>query len=156
MSATVKTGTIFPANPRFAMDGMATFQEVMKAVNTWVEVRETERTKRTAIAAQEAVALAEIAAKRDVFLTYLNRSCDERRIAFDHLFDTLDHALATGSADLGSSPACSAQSPPELGGPIDRTRPRRHFERSAQGARRCDGGSCSDPHCRAARTRPAT
>ncbi len=101
MSATVKTGTIFPANPRFAMDGLATFRELMKAVNTCVELRETERTKRTAIAAQEAVALAEIAAKRDVFLTYLNCSFDERKIAFAHLFETLDRALAMGSADLG-------------------------------------------------------
>lgn len=88
-----------PMNP--VLVGKVALDQVLNAVGGWVTVSQTEHTKRVAIAGREAVALAEIAAKRDVFLTYLDRSFDERADAFSRLFDALDRELAKGSTDLG-------------------------------------------------------
>ncbi len=85
-------------------------------VNDWVKVIQEEGTKRTAIDAQRQVMLAQIDARRDIFITYLERSFDERAVNFDALFTRLEAACTAGnSADiatiLGAITALAAKSP---------------------------------------------
>lgn len=74
-------------------DAVAVIKNVVGAVGEWVQIVEQEKTKRAEIAAKEAATLAAIAADRDVLLTYLDRSFDERRDNFDRLFVALDDAM---------------------------------------------------------------
>ncbi len=73
-------------------------KEIVAAVGEWVQTVEQERTKRADIAAKEAVTLAAIAADRDVLLTYLDRSFDERKDNFKQLFTALDDAIRNNHA----------------------------------------------------------
>lgn len=96
-------------------DPMLAFREVLKAADEWVRVHEEEATKRTAILAARDVTLAEIHAKRELFMSYLERSFDERREMFAGLFARLDVAMAQGSGDveaiLGAINELAAKSP---------------------------------------------
>lgn len=67
-----------------------------KLVDAYREVRmveATESTKREAIRAEASVAIADIEARKQVLLAYLDRSFDERRDNFSRLFELADAAL---------------------------------------------------------------
>jgi hypothetical protein len=70
------------------------FSELIQAYRDYVHTVETERTKRAEVAAWRDATVAEIQARRDVLIGYLNRSFDERATVFSKLFDTLDGAIA--------------------------------------------------------------
>lgn len=56
-----------------------------------------QRTERARIEAETQVRLAEIEAKREIFLNYLDMAFAERKENFNRLFNTVDAALANGS-----------------------------------------------------------
>ena len=114
-SSTPKTGKIVSLPVATGLDAMTVVNQIVSAVNEWVRVHETETTKRELIRAQENVVITEIQARRELFLTYLDRSFDERERAFTELFRALDHAMANDptsvAAVLGSITALAAKSP---------------------------------------------
>ncbi len=106
-AATVVQPTMF--------DPLVAFREVLQAADAWVRVHEEEVTRRTAILAARDAAIAEIQAKSQLFMSYLERSFDERRDMFSSLFARLDVAMAQGSGDvdaiLGAITTLAAKSP---------------------------------------------
>ena len=72
------------------------FQEVVQAYTEYRIIAEEEKTKRRHIKAWEKTTLAEIAAKRDFVISYLDRSFDERAQNFQLLFDQVDQAISRG------------------------------------------------------------
>jgi hypothetical protein len=96
-------------------DAALALKQVIDAAQQYLETREQEITKRAQIAAWESVTLAEIAAKEQIFLTYLTRSFDERERNFAELFQALDKAMASGTGDvahiLGAITTLAAKSP---------------------------------------------
>lgn len=68
-------------------------------VQSWTEylsISEREATNRREIEAWEKTTLANIQAKRDLIIGYLNRSFDERENNFKQLFQTVDLAITNG------------------------------------------------------------
>lgn len=90
-------------------------KDVLDAAQAYAVTREEEATKREAIAARRDVLLSEIEAKRELFITYLNRSFDERERNFEKLFAVLDEALGGDGSQvasiLGSITTLAASSP---------------------------------------------
>lgn len=95
ITAPPRTERIIP--PKGPFNGFMVLTEVLQAIDTWVRIHEYEATERAAIAARREIALAEIDAKRELFMTYLNRSFDEREEAFARLFEVVDHCIAERS-----------------------------------------------------------
>lgn len=93
----------------------ALVDQIVGAVNEWVQIHETETTKRELIRAQENRVIAEIQARRELFITYLDRSFDERERAFNELFRALDRAMdsepSAVAGILGSITTLAAKSP---------------------------------------------
>lgn len=110
-----KKGTVIPSSLVKGVDAMTVLNEVIGAVTTLVETHEVESTKREAIRARERALIEEIHARRDLFLTYLDRSFDERKTVFDGLFAALDKALSDDPTQvanvLGAITALAAKSP---------------------------------------------
>ncbi len=78
------------------IDPSQTIDEMARAYREYQVVRAQELTKRRQIDADEKVALAEIAARRELFMEYLTRSFDERSTNFGSLFERVDTALEKG------------------------------------------------------------
>lgn len=78
------------------IDPSQAIEEMARAYREYQVVRAQELTKRHQIDADEKVALAEIAARRELFMAYLTRSFDERSTNFVSLFDRVDTALERG------------------------------------------------------------
>lgn len=70
--------------------------DVVQAWTDYLKVVEGEKTKRREIEAWEKVTLAEIKAKRDFLIGYLEKSFDERSKNFQSLFQCIDRAMASG------------------------------------------------------------
>ncbi len=108
--------TVLPKSPAATpFDAALALKQVIDAAQQFLETREQEITKRAQIQAWEAATLAEISAKEQVFLTYLNRSFDERERNFAELFQALDKAMASETGDvahvLGAITTLAAKSP---------------------------------------------
>ncbi|PYE51995.1 hypothetical protein [Deinococcus yavapaiensis] len=71
---------------------LAAVQGIVEAWREYAVTAEQERTKRHHIEAWRDATLASIASTRAVMSTYLERSFDERRSNFEHLFAALDKA----------------------------------------------------------------
>jgi hypothetical protein len=69
--------------------------EIVQACSDYLIIAEQEKTKRRAIEAWEKKSLAEIKAKSDFLIGYLERSFDERAKNFQSLFEVVDHAIAS-------------------------------------------------------------
>ncbi|TVS19721.1 MAG: hypothetical protein EA417_00120 [Gammaproteobacteria bacterium] len=100
--------SLSPANTAIAglqilnsADARAVLDQMVAAVQQWQHTVETEHTKRTAITAHEQKWLAAIETDRQVLLTYLDRSFDERADNFCRLFDSLDQAMTTETTQVG-------------------------------------------------------
>jgi hypothetical protein len=111
----IKHGNVIPSKMVSGLDAVWVVREIVATANHWIDVHETEVTKRSVIAAREHTLIEEIHARRDLFLTYLDRSFDEREMNFTELFRALDRALASDSASvasvLASITALAAKSP---------------------------------------------
>lgn len=70
--------------------------DVVQAWTEYLKIAEEEKTKRCEIAAWEKVTLADIKAKRDFLIGYLEHSFDERAKNFQSLFQTVDQAMSSG------------------------------------------------------------
>lgn len=75
--------------------------EIVMLTKEWIRVHEEETTKRAQIEAYSEVKMAEIHARRDLFLTYLDKTFDEREKNFEELFARLDVALANKPDAVG-------------------------------------------------------
>lgn len=73
------------------------FNEIVQAWTEYLSIAEQEKTKRREIAAWEKVTLAEIQAKRDFLMSYLERSFDKRSQSFKAIFRVIDRAMDSGN-----------------------------------------------------------
>ncbi|MEA5597071.1 hypothetical protein [Rivularia sp. UHCC 0363] len=71
-------------------------QQMVSAYTEYLTIAEQEKTKRRDIEAWEKEAITRINAQRDLVITYLDRSFDERAENFRSLFDVVDDALVSG------------------------------------------------------------
>ncbi|MEG3839852.1 hypothetical protein [Microcoleus sp. herbarium14] len=71
-------------------------RDVVEAYTEYKIVAEQERTKRRGIEAWEKATIADIQAKRDALIEYLECSFDERAKNFKFLFEKVDEAIAIG------------------------------------------------------------
>ncbi|MEG4574540.1 hypothetical protein QUA56_17865 [Microcoleus sp. N3A4] len=72
------------------------FRDVVEAYTEYKIVAEQEQTKRRGIEAWEKATIADIQAKRDALINYLECSFDERTKNFNFLFKKVDEAIAIG------------------------------------------------------------
>jgi hypothetical protein len=111
----VEPNKVLAGLPIEGVDAMALATQIIDAVGEWVQVVQTERTKRAEIDAWERTTLAEIRARRDLLVTYLDRSFDERAANFRELFRALDQAFDQGPEQvavvLGSITTLAMHSP---------------------------------------------
>jgi hypothetical protein len=70
--------------------------DIVQAWTEYMKIAEEETTKRRKIKAWEKTTLAEIKAKRDFLIGYLEHSFDERSKNFQSLFQTVDQAMLSG------------------------------------------------------------
>lgn len=108
--------TILPKAPAATpFDAALALTQVVDAAQRFLETREQEITKRAQIDAWESATIAEITAKEQIFLTYLNRSFDERERNFAELFQALEKAMSDDTGDvahiLGAITTLAAKSP---------------------------------------------
>ena len=75
--------------------------DIAKLTTEWMQVHEAETTNSVQIKADTERAISEIHARRDLFLSYLDRSFDEREENFEQLFVRLDDALASQPEAVG-------------------------------------------------------
>lgn len=71
-------------------------QQMVLAYTEYLTIAEQERTKRRDIAAWEKESITRINAQRDLLITYLEGSFDERADNFRALFGVVDNALISG------------------------------------------------------------
>jgi hypothetical protein len=83
------------------LSAASVLEEIVKLTREWIQVDEEETTKRAQIEADAKLNIAEIHARRDLFLTYLDKTFDEREKNFEELFARLDEALANDSEAVG-------------------------------------------------------
>lgn len=74
---------------------MQCLNDVVTAWTDYLKIAEEEKTKRREIEAGEKATLAEIKAKRDFLIGYLDRSFDERAKNFQALFQVVDQAMSS-------------------------------------------------------------
>ncbi len=89
-------GVLQKGSPIEALRGL------MNIYQTWLEyqrVCEEEQTKRREIEAWEKTRLAEIEAKREFFLNYVEKAFAERKANFSSLFAAVDTAMADGNTE---------------------------------------------------------
>jgi hypothetical protein len=70
--------------------------DIVRAWTDYLQIVEEEKTKRSEIDAWGKVTIAEIEAKREFLIGYLDRSFDERAINFQSLFEAVDRAISSG------------------------------------------------------------
>jgi len=73
---------------------------ITNAIKEYHIVREQEITKRRAIKARKEVALEAIRSQKEVILTYIEKTFDERNIIFKEMFEKLDYAIANNDSSL--------------------------------------------------------
>ena len=71
-------------------------QQMVSAYTEYLAIAEQERTKRRNIEAWEKESITRINAQRDLLMSYLDRSFDERAENFRALFGVVDNALISG------------------------------------------------------------
>ncbi|MGY1829059.1 hypothetical protein ACI8AA_01375 [Geodermatophilus sp. SYSU D01180] len=102
-------------SPSVLPAGLDLIREIVSLGRSWIEVHERGVTARAAISARERSLIAEIHARRDLFLGYLDRSFDEREQVFERLFEALDRAMADDVSSvagvLGAITTLAAKSP---------------------------------------------
>lgn len=86
-----KTQEYIPAGSNF--NPIDAFNILVGSYYDYKKTVETERSKRLEIKANLKEKLEEVKTKRDIFMTYLDRSFEERKENFTRLFDVLDRAI---------------------------------------------------------------
>ena len=70
--------------------------QLVTAYTDWKKIAKEEGTKRHEISSEERKAIHQINVQRDLLMTHLERSFDERRENFRQFFDSLDRAIGKG------------------------------------------------------------
>lgn len=83
-----------------AISPLAALEAILTSYADYKKVASQEKTKREQIRAWRDVELQKIAAQRELFMTYLERTFDERRANFAKFFEVLDHAVETDAVDV--------------------------------------------------------
>ena len=78
------------------VDAAHTLRAIVEAYTEYKIVAEEEQTKRRGIEAWEKATIAKVQANRDILITYLENSFDERAKNFSFLFEKVDQAIAQG------------------------------------------------------------
>lgn len=78
----------------------AALEAIINSYADYKKVVSQEKTKREEIRAWRDVELEKIAAQREIFLTYLERTFDERGANFAKFFEVLDHAVEIDAVDV--------------------------------------------------------
>lgn len=112
----VRRAGVSKATPTVGVfDAVDLLNRIVASAQEYLVVREVEQTKRDTIEATKQVALAEIHARTELFLTYLDKSFDEREDNFAKLFAALDKAMGAGVGNvaeiLGAITTLAASSP---------------------------------------------
>ena len=84
-------------------DALGKLVDGVREIADAVRVVAVQTTERNRIEAAARVDIARVQAVRDVLLTYLDRSFDERRTNFAALFERLDAAMAQGNVQVASA-----------------------------------------------------
>jgi predicted TPR repeat methyltransferase len=71
-------------------------EQMVSAYTEYLTIAEQEQTKRRDIAAWEKESITRINAQRELVITYLDRTFDQRAENFRALFGVVDHALVSG------------------------------------------------------------
>lgn len=79
------------------LNPVESLEQMVSAYTDYFKIAEQEKTKRRDIEAWEKEAVNRINAQRDVVLTYLEHSFDERAENFRALFGVVDNALVSGN-----------------------------------------------------------
>ena len=88
------------------VDPQRLLEQILGDVREAIVAVAEQQTRRQEIAARERVALTDLADRRALFMTYLERSFDERRALFARLFEQVDRAL--DQRDVGALQATLA------------------------------------------------
>jgi hypothetical protein len=97
-------------------DLLSSFNKLGELYIDLEKTKETELTKRVQIQAEKEVTLQQIAAQKELFMTYMEKSFDERRQNFAKFFAVVDNAIETNNMQtlamgLDSINKLAAQSP---------------------------------------------
>ena len=87
----------FTRNAEFIPNPAQCINEIVEAWAEYAKIAQEEKTKRREIEAWEKTTLAEIAAKREILISYLDRAFDERQENFQNLFERADRAMESGN-----------------------------------------------------------
>lgn len=95
---------------------LGTLKDLYNRYATLEECRESNMTERVRIQAEKVAALKKIEATRDLLMTYLNKSFDERAAIFKKDFESIDTAIANNNMEalaimVQSVNTLAAQSP---------------------------------------------
>ena len=85
----------FARNVEAFSDPVQCLNDIVQAWTEYLKIAEEEKTKRREIAAWEKATIAEIQAKRDILMKYLDCSFDERARNFHLLFEVADTAISS-------------------------------------------------------------
>ncbi len=79
---------------------METINQLYSMYSEYKQVVQHEKTVRDGIEADKKVSIERIQAQRDIIMTYLDKSFDERKDNFKKFFDVLDNALEKEQIDI--------------------------------------------------------
>lgn len=83
-----------------AVSPLAALEAILTSYADYKKIATQERTKREQIRVRRDVELRKIEAQRELFMTYLERTFDERRANFAKFFEVLDQAVETDAVDV--------------------------------------------------------
>ena len=95
-SEDVKAAVKLNVNP---MDVLNMFNDLAKQYMDLERTREIERTKRAEIEKERQKTLAKIQVQKELFLTYIDKSFDERASNFNKFFEVIDSAMSDGNME---------------------------------------------------------
>lgn len=78
---------------------LSTIKAFTEAATDAVKFCEVQETKREEIRANRDARIKQLEAQRDIIISYLDRSFDERKYLFEKHFKVVDHALMTGNSE---------------------------------------------------------
>lgn len=107
MTAQEEDAFIQNLSGRFTGQKLTTPADVLNTINTFIKTSEDvikftelQKTKRTEIRAQAEIRIKEIDAMKNIIMTYLDKTFDERSKIFAKQFDCVDKALAEGDSNM--------------------------------------------------------
>ncbi len=79
------------------VDALGVISNIVNAASAVGQFCEQEETKRCEIEKEKQIAIEKIKTQREIFLTYLDKTFDERKASFAKYFDVVDDAIQKGN-----------------------------------------------------------